>query len=334
MSLLLPAWAVQAGWVPQESHVPGASFRAVHAASSAVVWVGGTSGACLRTVDGGTNWERLTVPNADNLDFRSVFAFDARTAVLASAGEAGRGLARICRTGDGGQTWQTVFDTAEQGVFLDAVSFWDPASGLAVGDPIDRRWYLLQTTDGGRSWERIAPAGLPLMQFGEAAFAASNSSLFLWGTSNLWIASGSAWTSRVFLSPNRAKTWRVLSTPIASGPTAGIFALCFWDAQHGIAVGGDHQRETNASENVLLTSDGGLHWRKGAPTNPSGLKEGVVILPGNVLLAVGPSGTSLSRNLAQSWQKVDHLRLHGLSCAQGRCWAVGDQGLIVRWRED
>jgi photosystem II stability/assembly factor-like uncharacterized protein len=326
--------AAPAGWVVQHSNSLPASFRGVHAVSGQVVWVSGTRGACLRTVDGGETWENHTMPGAEQLDFRGVFAFDADSAVLISSGDAEKGQTRICRTADGGRTWQTVFQTQTKGAFLDGISFWDRTNGLALGDQLDGKWFMLESADGGRTWERVAPAGLPEMQTNEGAFAAGNTSIAMQASSQVWLASGASDRARIFISTDRAQTWRVVDTPMRGGPTAGIYSLRFWYPRHAIAVGGDYKQPRVASDNVILSDDGGLTWRKGAPTDPPGLKETVVILPGNVILAVGPSGTSLSRDHAQSWQRVDQRVLHAASCADGRCWAVGDRGTIAIWRDN
>ena len=150
-------------------------------------------------------WEILTVPGADKLDFRGLFAFDERTAVLMSAGEASEGLTRMYRTADAGQTWQTVFATEAKGVFLDGVLFWDRTNGLAVGDQIEGKWYLLRTRDGGQSWQRVPPAGLPAMLPNEGAFAAGNTSMAMAGSSKVWLASGAAERARIFISTDRAQ---------------------------------------------------------------------------------------------------------------------------------
>ena len=70
-----------AAWIVQESHLPATNFRAVQAVSARVVWIGGSGGACLRTVNGGQTWKLRTVPGAEALErtvdqFRQ--SFDAR----------------------------------------------------------------------------------------------------------------------------------------------------------------------------------------------------------------------------------------------------------------
>lgn len=328
--LILPPYA-RGEWIVQESNAPTVSFRSVQAASANVVWVGGTKGTCLRTTDGGHTWQARPVRGAEMLDFRGLAVMNSHTAILVSAGQAELGQARIYRTVDGGETWDLVFQTRQRGVFLDGTAFWDQRHGIVFGDPIDGKWVLLTTADGGVSWQRIA-AEVPVMLTKEAAFAASNSSILVRNKTNVWIASGGSERARMFYSSDRGLKWKVIETPMPSGATAGIFGIRFWDSAHGIGVGGDHQRTEEPSDNVILTHDGGRTWQKSAPTDPTGLKEAVVVLPEGDLLAVGPSGTSLSRDQGRSWQRVDALPLHAAACAQGRCWAVGGKGVIARWQ--
>jgi photosystem II stability/assembly factor-like uncharacterized protein len=329
---LLQSLAARAEWVPQHSELPSASFRSVQALSEKVIWIGGSGGACLRSIDGGRTWQNRSVQGANMLDFRALVALNSRTALAVSAGPAQSGNARIYRTSDGGTHWQIVFETSEPGAFLDGMAFWDRNSGLVLGDPIDGKWFLLRTADGGRNWSRIPPQSLPQMLPNEGAFAASNSSLVVSESGEAFIASGSAEHARVFLSGDRGSTWTVVNTPMPVGPTAGIYGLRFWDRRNGVGVGGDYKQEHANSNNVIVTEDGGRTWLQSGPTDPAGLKESVVALPGSVLLAVGPSGTSISRNHGRSWKQVDSVPLHAASCVEAHCWAVGAKGLIVRWR--
>ncbi len=326
--LFLPALCV-AQWEPQTSHTD-ANFRAVSAASADVVWVGGSGGTFVRTTDGGKTWTPGRVAGAETCDFRDVQAIDAQTAYLMSAGPAEKGQARIYKTVTGGQSWTLAYQTRQPGVFFDSMDFSDAQTGTVMSDPIDGRWFVIQTRDGGVSWQQIPPENLPALQPGEAAFAASGSSLVVRG-SRIWIGSGGgkAGAGRVFFSSNGGQSWDVSRTPIFAGPTAGIFGLWF-DApgQRGMAVGGDYKADTAPAITVSISSDGGRTWQIGGAVAPPGLKEGIGQLPDGRMIAVGPSGTSVSRDFGISWQLIDRSGFHAISCAGGLCWAVGANGAI------
>ncbi len=225
------------------------------AVSEQVVWASGARGTVVRSVDGGRTWTADTVPGATSLDFRAIHAWNDSAAVIASAGEAERGLARIFATGDAGTNWHLVYSTDLKGVFLDAIAFWDVKNGIALSDPVDGAFALLTTTDGGGTWTRIPADRLPRVLPGEAAFAASGSSLVVRGIGDVWIGTGGGGRGRVLHSPDRGQSWIVCDTPVhAAGAAAGIFSLAFFDSRRGVAVGGDYTQRSLATQSVALNS--------------------------------------------------------------------------------
>lgn len=315
-------------WETQKSNTE-AHFRAVHAVSRKVCWVSGTKGTFLKTTDGGAHWLLDSVRGAQKLDFRDIHAFDSKTALVMSAGEAEKGGARIYKTTDGGSNWTLVFESLRKGVFLDAFDFWDEQNGIVFSDAIDGKLFILTTTDGGDSWQEISPSRLPVSTYGEGGFAASGSCLVVEGKQNVWIGTTSG---RVYFSYDRGKSWSVSETPIKSGKTAGIFGLRFRDSKTGFAVGGDYQNVFEDSPNVLMTNDGGKNWVVSSTTTPSGLKEAIVFLDATTLVAVGPSGTCFSVDFGKSWQKIDASGFHSASFSGKTGWAVGSKGIIARFK--
>lgn len=283
-----------------------AEFRGLSVPSARVAWVSGTRGRFARSTNGGRTWRVDSIPGAEKLDLRSIAAIDARTAIVASAGEASDSLARIYRTSDGGATWRLVFTTLERGVFLDAIAFWDTRNGIALSDPVDGRFVILRTGDGGRHWTRVPRERLPEVLPGEAAFAASGSCLTTYGTSHVWIGTGGAAHARVFHSRDRGSTWTVAETPLHAGnPSSGVFSVAFRDARHGIAVGGDYTQPHGAVDNVALTDDGGATWHLATGALPPAYLSAVSFVPGTrLLVAVGLAGTALSRDGGNGWEML------------------------------
>jgi hypothetical protein len=278
------------------------------------------------------------VAGADSLDFRDIHAFDALTAVTMSAGEAEQGKARIYRTEDGGQTWQIVYQTTQKGIFLDGLDFWDDRRGICFGDPVEGRFFILTTRDGGRSWHELPVADRPAAQPDEAAFAASGTSLISVGKKTAYIGTGGATVARILQTNNYGATWQSLSTRLPAGPSSGIFGLRFWSKKKGIAVGGDYRTFTVESPNVLITKDGGKSWQLTEGTRPPGLKESVGLYrqepfgKRNVLLmAVGASGSGYSADQGRSWVPLDHHPFHAVSFAGNVGYAVGGKGLVGKW---
>ncbi|MCK8491527.1 oxidoreductase [Spirosoma sp. RP8] len=322
------AFSTFAQWQPQLVQTD-ASFRAVSVASPDIAWIGGTKGTFVRTTDGGKTWQTGTVPDAQACDFRDVQAVDEQTAYLMSAGPAEKGQARIYKTTNGGQTWSLLYQTQQQGVFFDGIDFWDKQHGIVLSDPIDGKWFILTTDDGGQTWKQVPAGNLPPMQPNEAAFAASGTSLIVQGKRDAWIVSGGGTNGRVFHSKDRGQTWTVTNTPLPAGEATGLFGARFFSEKAGVVVGGNYKQEQQPGPNAAITRDGGQSWQLLAPTNPPGLKEAVALIPGDRLLAVGPSGTSLSADQGQTWQKLDNDGFHSLACAKGTCYAVGAKGKIA-----
>jgi photosystem II stability/assembly factor-like uncharacterized protein len=325
------------GWVIQPSGTR-ASFRGLSVLDAKTAWVSGSRANFLRTTDGGATWRLDSIPGADSLDLRDIHAIDERTAIAISAGEAEKGKGKIFRTADAGATWTTVFATDQKGVFFDAVSFWDARHGIVFSDPIDNKPFLLVTDDGGVTWNRVPPEGLPEMLPGEAAFAASGTSVAVQGGSNAWIGTGGAARARVFRSTDRGRTWKVAETPIHSGDggAAGIFSVAFADARRGVVVGGNYNQPRTPYVNVALTEDGGATWRAASGSMPPGYLSAVAYVPGTgsrTLVATGLVGTAVSTDGGQQWAMVDTVGYHAVAFAgpEDAGWAVGGGGRIAKW---
>jgi photosystem II stability/assembly factor-like uncharacterized protein len=332
--LLAPLNSVRAQWKLQDSGTR-ARFRGLSVVSPEVAWAGGTGGTFSRTNDGGKTWRAGQVPEASELDFRDVQAFDDRTAFLLAAGEGDH--SRIFKTTDGGATWTQVLKNPDAGGFLDAIAFWDSDHGLVLGDPVDGRFVVLSTTDGGKNWSHVRVQGMPPSLPGEGAFAASGTCLTVYGHSHAWFGTGGGKTSRVFRTTDGGHSWTVHDAPLRAGsPTSGIFSLAFANADQGVAVGGDYKKPDEAKSVLALTSDGGQTWRIPSGSAPDGFRSAVAFLPGKgdkVLVTVGPSGSDISIDGGESWRRLGKLGFHVLGFAGKPLggWASGDNGTIARF---
>ena len=326
---LLIAFQTDAQWVNQTSNTE-ASFRSVCAVTNKIVWIGGSKGTFLRTIDGGKTWETNQVHGAETLDFRDVHAFDSQTAILMSAGEAEKGNSKFYKTTNGGKSWEIVFQTTQKGVFFDGIDFWDKQNGIAFSDPIEGKFFIIKTKDGGKTWLQINPANIPAIQENEAAFAASGTSLVTVGRKYAYMCTGGGEFAQVYKTENQGENWSVVKTNLPAGKTNGLFGLRFWNPRCGIAVGGDYQEVNKKVSNVLLTYDGGETWQDAPQTTPVGLKEGVGIYHKKILIAVGPSGTCYSKDFGKSWLEIDKTAFHAISVSDNGIWAVGGKGKVCR----
>jgi len=333
--LLTLASVASAQWVPQQSGT-NAEFRGLVATSASVVWASGTRGRVARTTDGGATWSVDSVPGASagGLDFRAIAPRTDRLAWVMSAGPAENGQAQIFRTTDG-TSWAKQYTTAQTGVFLDAIAFWDDRHGIAMSDPVGGKLFILVTDDGER-WSQVPTDAAPAVLPGEAAFAASGTCLFVRGSSNVWIGTGGGARARVFRSSDRGRTWQVADTPLHAGNSAsGIFSIAFNDDRHGVAVGGEYSKPKEEFDNVAVTDDGGATWRRAHGPLPRGYMSAVAFVPGSrgrQLVAVGLGGTARSDDAGESWTMVDTVAYNSITFApNGDGWAAGPRGRIAKW---
>lgn len=177
------------------------------------------------------------------------------------------------------------------------------------------------------------PEALP----GEFAFAASGTCLVTSGRSDAWIASGGGSTSRVFRSTDRGRTWSVTPTPVASAAAGGIFSLAVRGSTDLVAVGGDFTNPTLGTDASATSADAGATWAPGGALG--GYRSGAAWLsqkrhgraPGtDAVIAVGPTGTDLSRDGGRTWSAVDTASLDSVQCTRdGACWASGTEGRVA-----
>ena len=307
------------------------SCRGIATVSADEVWVTGAKGTVIHTTDAGKRWRRVTVPDAETLDFRDVGVLPNGTVVVMSAGTGA--ASRVYRSGDYGESWQLVLQNREERGFFNGFEF-DSTNriGMLVGDPIDRRLEIYMTTDAGKTWQPWPRHECPELSEHEYGFAASGSGL-AFTRSYIWIATGGSRAS-VWRRLRSAGWWDRQATPIRSGATStGIFSICMTDDNHGVIIGGDYEKPERATRNVAFTNDGGKTWRAHsaqkmphkACVRPLGVgKEG--------FLAVGRTGIAISTDGGNTWRHVSDESFYTLdTTADGRfAWAAGVDGRVAR----
>ncbi len=300
------------------------SFRGISVVSEDVVWVSGTKGTVVH-LDGKGNWIVNQVPDADEMDFRDVVAFDEKTAMVMNAGFPGV----IFKTMDDGDNWYEVYRNMDSAVFLDGMKFWDAQNGIAFGDPMDGKMLIITTRDGGETWQQINSENIPERLEIEGGFAASGSSIALAGDSKVWVGMGGT-KARVFYSKDKGQTWDVVETPVYSGGgMKGIYSLAFKNEMEGIAVGGEYQN-ANPPNSRAYTTDGGRSWKLGEGVNQ--YRSGCVYLYDNIYLATGLTGTDITYDGGKTWEPIADQKLHGYNFTAGGKigYGMGREGRIVK----
>lgn len=327
-----------AQWELQTSNTTS-GLRGIHSVDGSVAWASGTDGTILRTQDGGSHWQKCaTPPSGEKLDFRGIWAWDANVATVMSSGPGDQ--SRIYRTTDGGAHWNEERRNAEKDGFWDAVVFQsqdfgllgDLKTGVLIGDPVRGR-FATEIMTMGYGW--FADDASCTAHPDEAAFAASNSAVFVFGSRRYIIGTGGKQGSHALLSPllayqDSAKGCLAASVPIATGSeSAGIFSVAFRDLERGVAVGGDYKKPDEPSGTAAWTADGGRSWIAAAKP-PRGYRSAVAwYAERNAWIAVGSNGSDISHDDGKTWESFDSGKWNAISVP----FAVGPEGRIGKLRE-
>jgi photosystem II stability/assembly factor-like uncharacterized protein len=302
-----------------------ASFRGLSVVDNKVAWLSGSDGWIGLSTDGGTSWKFHQVKGFEKSDFRSLYAFDDRQAIIANAGSP----AHILITHDGGENWKSVYSNQHHDAFFDGIDFWNNKEGILYGDPIDGKMLLLRTTDGGLNWTEIKDA--PVLEKGEASFAASGTGIRCLNKNKVMIATGGK-ISRIWISKDKGATWSTIKVPILQGESStGIFSLT-QNNQALTIVGGDYKNETMAVRHHFYSVDDGKKWI--APTAPTrGYRECVESIATKTMVATGPSGTDISYDNGITWSALSEEKgLHVMRKARNGTLVIfaGSKGQVFR----
>ncbi|WP_299682202.1 oxidoreductase [uncultured Dokdonia sp.] len=219
-----------------------------------------------------------------------------------------------------------------EGVFYDAMTFWNDQEGIAMGDPVDGCLSIIITRDGGASWQKKDCSTLPTTAAGEAAFAASDTNIKV-VNDHTWIVTGGL-KSRVLYSGDKGKTWQLFDTPIQQGSeTSGGYTMDFYNASTGIIYGGDYTKPEAAISNVITTVDGGKTWKTTTDNANQGYKSCVQYVPnskGKELIALGFTGISYSQDGGDHWKEISKESLLSFRFLNDSVAYAGGRNKLVR----
>jgi photosystem II stability/assembly factor-like uncharacterized protein len=302
-----------------------------------VVWSSGSGGTFVRTTDGGATWRAGIVPGGEKLDFRNVYAVDAKTAYLLSIGNGDE--SRIYKTADAGKTWQLQYSEQNPKAYLDCMAFWNATDGIVVGDAVGGKAELLATSDGGAHWTPLRPESIPAARDGEGS-PASGTCIATYSekkgnqeTRHAWFVTENA--SRVFHTADGGKSWTASETPLVKGLNQGVFSIAVADPDRLAIVGGDYDHPQMVKPNSAYTDDGGKTWKESS-RRPAGYRWCIAMLPGSsgqAAFAVGPTGMDYSMDGGKNWDKANDLAANTMAFADAHHgWAVGQKGLILKFK--
>ena len=212
--------------------------------------------------------------------------------------------ALLYKTGPKGM--EIVYTEDDPKAFYDSMIFWNDKEGIAMGDPTDGCISIIITRDGGNSWKKLDCSILPEAAEGEAAFAASNTNIAVYGD-NAWIITGGM-KSNVLHTANKGRSWELFETPLVQGTaTTGGYSISFYDENIGVIIGGDYTNPLSNTGNKALTKDGGKTWTLISDSTEPGYRSCIQFIPGSngkELLAIGFKGIDYSNDQGSNWKNL------------------------------
>jgi photosystem II stability/assembly factor-like uncharacterized protein len=212
----------------------------------------------------------------------------------------------VCRTEDGGGTWEILSDHMPTGAY-EGVAFTDINSGWIAGDS----GRLIHTIDGGDHWTTVDD--LPI----DSNVSLVN--LIFTSPDSGWIV-GSHGT--ILATTDSGDTWLLQSTPLNDN----LADLWYLNSQESW-VCGNHGA-------ILHTSNGGTTWTAQTAASTTDLR-GICFVDASHGWAVGEIGTMIrTTNGGVTWTALpkvtDKLLLDVFFVSATHGWAVGFGGLILQ----
>ncbi len=254
---------------PQNSGTT-AGLIAISALNARVAWASGRFGTFAVTANGGKTWNSGVVPGAETaaVPRRRGGQREGRLPPLGSHEPTGP-LHSLAHLQDDGRRQDVEAPVRGGGGSVPRLlRLLGPLDGLDFADSVGDRFPAVRTFDG-HTWHDYGdhlPTPLP----GESGFASGGTCIATQGHRRAWITTGvppptpdALWTTRVFFSTDRGRSWGVATAPITAGPgpdsAGGGFSIAFRDARHGILGGGD-LGATGVVNNFARSRDGGRTW--------------------------------------------------------------------------
>jgi len=268
------------------------SIRGLSVVNNNVAWISSSKGYFAVSDNGGKTWNWQQIKGFERFDFRDIEAFSDKEAVIMSSGKP----ALILKTADGGNTWKVKYRKDDSIYFLDAMDFDSAKHGLVMGDPINNKFLLIETKDGGENWDTVnGPDAIK----NQAAFAASGTCLMINDLPTI-VTGGS---SSEIITKNKSG-WLHRSLPLLHGQNSqGAFSVAE-KKKNLVAVGGDYKNDQRRDSTVCYSVDDGLNWNL-ASSFPSGYQSCVEVIKDNVFLSTGTAGTNISTDGGKNWIQID-----------------------------
>ncbi len=279
------------------------------------------------TTDGGNTWVPGTINIGKEYLPASISATSATKAwVAAYMSDDSRG--GIFNTTNGGATWthQTTAAFGNASSFTNFIYMFNENDGFCQGDPVNGRFEIYVTQNGGTTWTLVPDSNNPVVQTGEASLVRCVSGY----GNNAWFGTSKG---RVFKTTDKGQSWQVYTTGASY-----ISTISFADANNGVILC------ARSPWKMQKTADGGATWQDislsaGTFTSVSAVPRTPGMLVGVRESEINPQTqlSAYSLNYGDSWVKIDQevqytdLKMFNSNCGWAGSFNGEQGGGIYKW---
>lgn len=322
-SIVLVSNAFSQVWVNQVNPSPGVLFS-VYAYDANVAWASGELGKVLYTSNAGTNWFNMSNAIFGTSNVYSVHGIDPTTGLVVCNINGGK----VFKTTNRGLSWLTSFSRAN--VTLSDIQFINAATGFVFGNPVNGRYFIIKTTNGGSSFDTVS-VFRPTAPNANSQIIPNCTHLLQPGVGGpilIWFGTS---TGHLFYSTNTGVSWGT------SIPASGISvqSITFSSTQNGL-LGGD---------DPFMSINGGASWLFQANYPNTGRFYSFENIAGQYFYSSGPSIYRSTNNAAtftiqytnsskEDWRDLSFVSSPGdnsLTVING--WGVTGDGVIAHYSE-
>jgi len=266
-------------------------------------------------------WENRSPKGYEGVLWRDIEAMDDSSAIILSAGAP----ALILRTEDAGQTWQECFRDDSPSIFFDAFDFWDTNRGLAFADAQESHITIIETMDGGKSWQKWDSILDLKVSPKQGGFAASGTCLHCYDQNSWAIVLGGI-QARI-LGMHKGQSLKALLAMNDGEASKGAFSIDAKNADTLLIGGGDYRADSLSTQSLLWSTDAGKSWEPVPFPKPLSQRYwSCVQWQGSHIVLCSRFGMAYSFDNGMNWQ----YSAEGFYSCQGQ-WLSGPKGLIARF---
>ncbi len=183
------------------------------------------------------------------------------------------------------------------------MEFWNEQSGIVIGDPIEGKFFIARTFDGGRSWQDIPKENYPRADSGEACFASSGTNVRKLNNKEAVFITGGMKSHLI------RRDHKIMLPLIQGTETTGANSIAVKSFKTMMVVGGDFNTKDASDRNCFVTRDAGKTWTAPA-VPPHGYRSCVEFIKKNSWITCGLNGTDYSKDDGKTFSLISNESFH------------------------